>query len=60
MCLCAQQHNVLEVRVIYVGIDTEKSFEDHLDDIQKVLGEGHTQCTREDFFIVQLVLYPGH
>ena len=52
MCLCRQKHNVLEMGVIDVCVDSEQSLEDDLDDCLEVAREGDTQCTWEDLFIV--------
>lgn len=46
--------------MIDVGIDSEKSFENHLDNVDEVFGERHSKGAREYFFIIQLVLHPGH
>lgn len=58
--LCTQKHDVLEVGVVDVCIDTEQPLEDHLDDVEEVLWEGHTKSAREDLLIVQLILNPCH
>ena len=55
-----QQHDVLEMSVINVGVHSEKSFEYHFDDVHKVFGERYTKRTREYFFIIKLVFYPCH
>ena len=60
VCLSRQQHDVLEMRVIDVCVHSEESFEDDLDDVDKVLGEWDSQSTREDLLVVELVLHPGH
>ena len=51
---------MLEVRVVDMSIYTEESFENDSDYRSKVLWEWNTQRTREDFLIVQLILYPCH
>ena len=51
---------MLEVSVVDVRVHSEQPLEDNLDDVEEVLGEGHTNCTREDLLVIQLVLYPGH
>ena len=60
MRLGTQQHDVLEVRVIYVGIYSEQALEYYLNNCLKVAGEGNTERTWEDLLIVELVLYPRH
>jgi hypothetical protein len=55
-----QKHDVLEMRVVDMRIDTEQALEDNLNDVQEIFREGHTQGTRENFLIIQLVLNPGH
>lgn len=42
MSLSRQQHYVLEVSVVYVGIHSEQPLEDDLDDIDEVLWERHS------------------
>ena len=51
---------MLEMGVVDVRVHTEETLKDHLDDVQEVLWEGDTQGAGENFFIVELVLYPGH
>ena len=46
--------------MIYMCIDAEQSFKDHLDDCLKVPRERYTEGTWEDLFIIKLVLDPGH
>lgn len=60
MCLCTQQHDVLEMRVINMSIDPEKSLENHLDYIHEILRKGYAQSTWEDLLIIQLIFDPGH
>ena len=60
MVLGSQIHNVLEMGMVNMRIHSEKSFEYHLNDIQKVLRERHSQLTRKQVLIIQLVLHPGH
>ena len=38
--------------VINMRVDSEKSLEDHLDDILKVLGKGYSELAREDLLVV--------
>ena len=52
MRLGGQQHYVLEVRMVDVGINPEEPFENYLDNVQKVLGERDAQGTGEYFLIV--------
>ena len=42
MRLCAQEHNVLEVCMVDVRVNTEQALEDHLDDRLEVAREGDT------------------
>lgn len=60
MGLRAQEHYVLEVRVVDVSINTEEPLEYYLDYIQKVFGERDPQGARENLLVVQLVLDPCH
>lgn len=46
--------------MIDVGVYSEKSFENHLDNVDEVFGERYSKGAREYFFIIQLVLHPGH
>jgi hypothetical protein len=52
--LSRQEHYVLKVGVVYVGIDSEKSFEYYLYYAQEIAGEGNAHLTREHLFVVQL------
>ena len=60
MCFSREQHDVLEMRVVDVRIHSEQTFEDDFYDCFKVSWERNTKGTREYFFVVQLVLDPGH
>jgi hypothetical protein len=60
MCLCTQEHNVLEMRVINMSIDPEESLKDHFNYIHEILRKGYTESTWEDLLIIQLVFDPGH
>ena len=60
MGLGTQEHDMLEVGVVDVGINTEKPLEDNLDDVHEVFGERDTKGTREDLFVIQLILHPSH
>ena len=51
---------MLEVGVVDVRIDSEQSLEDHFNNSCEVLGEWNAELAREDFFVVQLILHPGH
>ena len=55
-----EKHNVLEMSVIYMCIDSEKSFKYDLDDCFEIPRERYTQGTWEYLFIIELVLDPGH
>ncbi len=58
--LCREQHDVLEVSVVYVSIHPEESLEYDFDNVHKVFWEGHSQLAWEYFFVVELVFDPGH
>ena len=58
--LCAETHDVLEVRVVDVRVHSEQPLEDHLDYAHEVFGEGHAQNLREDLLVAQLILHPRH
>lgn len=60
MRLRAEQHYMLEMCMIDVGVDSEQPFENHLDDVHEVFGERDAESTREYFLVVQLILDPGH
>ena len=60
MGLGRQEHYVLEVRVVDVGVDSEQTFEDDFDDGFEVSGEGNAKGTRENLLVIQLVFNPGH
>ena len=55
-----EEHDVLEVSVVDVSIDSEETLEDDLDDVEEVLREGDAESARENLLVVQLVLDPGH
>ena len=58
--LSLQQHDVLEVRMVDVGINSEEPLEYHLDDVHEILREGNAESTREDLLVVQLIFNPSH
>lgn len=60
MCLCTQQHDVLEMRVINMSIYSEESLEDHLDYIHEILWKGYAKSTWENLLVIQLVFDPCH
>lgn len=60
MRLRAQQHNMLEMSMVDVGVDSEQPFENHLDDVHEVLRKRYAESAREYFLVIQLVLYPCH
>lgn len=55
-----EKHYVLEVRVVDMSVNSEEPFEDDLDDVGEVLREWYAEGTRENLFVVELILYPGH
>ena len=58
--LCREEHDMLEVCVVDVSIHSEETLENDLDDIEEIFREGDTEGAGEDFFVVKLVLHPGH
>lgn len=55
-----QKHDVLEMSVVDVSVNTEQAFEDDLNYIHEVLRKWNSQSTWENFFIVKLIFYPCH
>jgi hypothetical protein len=55
-----EQHHMLEVSVVNVGVDSEKTFEYHFDNVDEVTWKWDAQLARKNFFVVQLGLYPSH
>ena len=51
MCLCTQQHDVLEMRVVNMSIYSEESLEDHLDYIHEILWKGYAKSTWENLLV---------
>ena len=51
---------MLKMRMVYVCVNSEQSFENDLHNIQEVLGKGDSNLTGKEIFIIELVLYPGH
>ena len=51
---------MLEVSVVDVSIDAEKSFEDNFDNCFKVAWERNSKRAREDLLIIQLIFNPRH
>jgi hypothetical protein len=49
-----EQHNVLEVCVVDVSVNSEQSFEDYLDDVHEIARKWDANLAREYFFIVEL------
>lgn len=60
MRLSGEEHDVLEVRVVDMCVDTEQTLKDHLDDCLEVAWKGHSKGTGEDLFVIKLVFYPSH
>ena len=58
--LCREEHDMLEVCVVDVSIHSEETLENDLDDIEDIFREGDSEGAGEDFFVVKLVLHPGH
>ena len=60
MCFGREEHDVLKVRVVDVCIHSEQTLEDDFYDCFKVSWERNTKGTRENFFVVELILDPSH
>lgn len=60
MGFLSEGDDAVEVAVIDVGVDSEEALEDRLDHGLERLGEGDVGVGREDVFVVQLGLDPGH
>jgi hypothetical protein len=60
MSFSREQHNMLEVSMIDMGIHSEEPLEDDLDNVHKVFGERYSQLAGKYFLIIQLILNPGH
>jgi hypothetical protein len=58
--LSRQEHYVLKMGVVYVGIHSEKSFEYYLYYAQEIARERNAHLTRENLFVVQLRFNPRH
>ncbi len=52
MGLSREKHDVLEMRVIDVGVHSEQPLKYHLDNCLKVTREGHTQSARENLLVI--------
>ena len=51
---------MLEVGVVDVCINSEQPLEYHFDDVEEILWERDAKSTREDLFIIELILNPSH
>jgi hypothetical protein len=60
MSFCGEQHHVLEVGMVDMRVHSEESLENYFDDVNEVFREGNSKLAGEDFFVVQLILHPGH
>ena len=52
--LCREEHDMLEVCVVDVSVNSEQSFEDYLDDVHEIARKWDANLAREYFFIVEL------
>ena len=55
-----QCEDYLEVGMVDVGVDSEKSFENGFDHGEETFGERDADLAGEEGFIVELVFDPGH
>ena len=60
MGLSAEEHDVLEMGMVNVGVNSEQTLEDNLYNVLKVFGEWNSQLAWEDLLIVKLIFNPGH
>jgi nucleosome binding factor SPN SPT16 subunit len=60
MVFCTQTHNMLEVSVINVSINSEQSLEDHFNDADEVFRKWNANLTWKDLLTIQLIFHPGH
>ena len=60
MVLHAKGHDVLEMSVVDMRVDTEKSLEDNFDSSSEISREHDANLRGKQVLIVQLVLYPCH
>ena len=51
---------MLEVSVVNVGVNSEQTLENYLNNVLKVLGEWHSQLAGEDLLVVKLIFNPRH
>jgi hypothetical protein len=52
MCLLTKRDDAVEVTVVNVSVDAEKSFENRLNDSLECLREGNVGVGREDVFVI--------
>ena len=60
MCFRTEEHDMLKVSVINMRIYSEQSFENDFNYVHEVFWEWDTKSAWEYFFVVELVLNPGH
>ena len=60
MCLSWQKHDMLEMSMVDVSIDSEQALEDNFYDVHEILWEWNTNLAGKDFLIIKLVLNPSH
>ena len=60
MSLSTEEHDMLEVSVVNVGVNSEQALEYDLYNVLKVLGEWYSQLAGEDLLVVKLIFNPRH
>jgi len=60
MCFFTQRHNLGEMGMVDMSIDTKQSLEDGFDNLLEILWKWYAYFGWEDCFIIQLVLHPRH
>jgi hypothetical protein len=60
MVLHTKAHNVLEVGMVDVSVNSEKPLEDDFDCCAEVFGEHYSNLGREEVLVVKLVFDPCH
>ena len=60
MSFCLEKHNVLEVGVVDVCVNSEQSFKDNFNDAHEIFWKRYSKLAWENFFIIELVFYPSH
>ena len=60
MVFCSKVHNVLEMSMVNMGVDSEQSLEDDFNNIKEVLWERDSNLAWKKVFIVELIFNPCH